>query len=368
MRSRNSSELIRDKLHDLVTPFLSDHLLTHVYISWGSLVKKEKVQEFLNQSTPENDLSIFDLASLTKVLVTVPLALNFLKETHNGLESPLQSLMGDNVSLPSAIAQISLLSIFKHQSSLQPWFNFWINRLSPDFPIFQVGRNERLKWLLKKLPHLLAEQNESPSDGKKTRYSDVGFLILGVLLESFYKKDLAELFENYCRKDLKFSKPPLFFPTGEERQFVSTAFCKIRNRLLVGEVHDENAAAMGGHCGHAGIFGSGAGVVEYLQKWYQTSVAKQLFHMNESLYPTVNKGDYLVGWQKEEFSFAKEEMVFKHLGFTGTGVWILPKRDTFVIILTNRVISSRTSSWIQPLRNEICKVLWEDALSSLEKP
>jgi CubicO group peptidase (beta-lactamase class C family) len=344
----------KKRLQDLISPLVSDQKLTHAYISWGSLLKKTAAHEF---STHNEDF-IFDLASLTKVLVTLPLIQTVLKEAQIPLESPLSHLM-DGRPFPSAIAQISFLSILEHRSPLPSWYNFWMNRLGPDFRVDKIDRTERLKCLLERVPFLLADIKQNPLS-EISRYSDVGFLILGVLLECFYKKDLAEIFKMFCKQELKLKTMPIFFPKSGEGRFVPTAFCKIRNRNLMGEVHDENAAALGGHCGHAGVFGSGRGVVEYLKQWFETPMGQQLIGINSSRYQMVNKGEYLVGWQKEDFSFAKDVIVFKHLGFTGTGIWILPRQNAFIIILTNRIISSRTSSWIQSLRYEICKALWED--------
>lgn len=368
MRLKNSSSQTRERLQTLIHPFLSENKFTHIYISWGSLVSNSKTTpaEFSN---PAGDF-IFDLASLTKVLVSAPLIWKLLKETGVPLESTLGGLIrGDHQSGP--ISKLSLISLIRHKSRLPAWRNFWVNRLNPQFHLNDLDRAKRKKLIEERILSTHSSGNIFLKEGKSV-YSDLGYLLLGTLIENYYDKDLSKVFSEFCSEDLKLATPPLFFPAGSARKhgtFVPTSYCKIREKTLVGEVHDENSASLGGQCGHAGVFASGRGLVEYLQAYFQNPMFEDYWNMNQKLYEETYFGEYLLGWQKDMFPFPekpeKGEPVFKHLGFTGTGIWIFPEKKTYIVILTNRVVSSRVSDWIQKFRSDVCRILWED-LSSLE--
>ena len=75
---------------------------------------------------------------------------------------------------------------------------------------------------------------------------------------------------------------------------------------------------------------------------------------------------YLLGWQQTTFKFAPKEVILRHLGFTGTGIWLIPSLNAYIVILTNRVYSSRLGGWIQQFREDLCASLWSEFFLPLE--
>ena len=362
MRSRNStSTKIDPRLKELFKPLLKQKKLTHFYIAWGSLEKKAYPKEYMK---PVGNY-FFDLASLTKVLATLPLVLKRTIPPYRSLEKTLGTFLeiAGCETFPPSLCKLSLETLLRHSSGLVAWRNYWTNRLDLDFPVHSFDRVKKRKVVFERLSYA----NVMSQSDQKFLYSDVGYLILGLFLEAVCDENLTELFRRFCRDDLGMDSTQLFFPTGEETQrFAPTSYCLIRERQLVGEVHDENAASLGGSCGHSGLFASGAGLVDFLKSYFSSPQGLSLLLENQRLSKQTQAGEYLLGWQHHRFDFANDELVMRHLGFTGTGVWIFPRRNQFITILTNRVMSSRTSSWIQGLRNDICKILWEEDLSRLE--
>ena len=318
---------------------------------------RETTPRFLVQT--EKKGIYFDLASLTKPILTVPLVIDKIEKSHIPLDTAqVRDFFSDSPQILDSFLNMRAVALLRHQAGLVPWRNFWTNRLDPTFDSFSVTREERFRFFFDRL-------KESPQQGfsaeGKVVYSDIGYILLGLILEARNDQDLSGLFTSYCRELGAGVEASLFFPTREginHETFVPTSFCKVRERWLQGEVHDENAAALGGICGHAGLFGSGEGLVRFLGSYFRSEQGQRQLKQNRSLFDVSVKGEYLLGWQKEEFPFAPGTRVFKHLGFTGTGVWVLPDLEKFIIILTNRVRSERISSWINKLRLDLCETCW----------
>lgn len=372
MRGKNKSENIinrfeeheqdlREAIHQFVTPFLKKRKLTHLYLAWGSY-QNDWAYEYQSPAGPY----IFDLASLTKPLVTVPLVKKMLKDSKLSIQTPLSQFFEKKTIWPHRVnSETSVLSLIQHRSQIPSWMNFWTNRLNPLFDISKVTKDERREVLFQRLCFLKSYE------GGAVLYSDIGYLLLGVALESFYSKSLIDIFKEFSSSELKLFNSEIFFPDFNHRRghiYVPTSFCPVRNRFLVGEVHDENSASLGGQCGHSGSFATGQGLVIYLKKLLRSKIGVEILRENSKFYHKVLPGEFLMGWQKESLNQTVflDEPVYKHLGFTGTGIWIFPKRKAFLIILSNRVWSSRVSDWIQSFRTELGKLIWERSISKLE--
>lgn len=339
--------------HELLQPYFHDRKFTHSYVALGNF---QKTPTLIFEASQPMGSFIFDLASLTKVLVTIPLWFSEL----SARALPLDLRVGDWLEhqagcLSPKLREVPLSFLFRHCAGLPAWRNFWMNRMGTP----AGDRKETHRFVLEKLNGISEQMPSKP----EFLYSDVGFILLGLLLELVKKQSLSFLFEDFCESTLGSSFQSLGYSDKISRlevgKIVPTGGCPIRRRVLRGEVHDENAAALGGVCGHAGLFGDGNGVGHYITKLFRSDVGKFFLQKNVDLVDAEPNAVNLFGWRKREFPFMTRTLVFEHLGFTGTGIWVFPRSGFFIVFLTNRVISSRTSTWIQALRERVCLFLAE---------
>jgi CubicO group peptidase (beta-lactamase class C family) len=262
--------------------------------------------------------TVFDLASLTKVLVTVPLLLRLIERGHLDPDAPLSELLPEVKGLPLASATVWQLA--GHTAGLEALspLRFW------------------------KLPRETAMRRSLMAERFKTGivYSDQGFIVLTYLLERLFEARIdtianAELFAP-LESRLTYHPDPLECAATEISQ----------GDLLIGVVHDENTRAMDGVSGHAGLFGTVLDVAHYLQaliggrivndnmlKLMRTEHARQ--HNDARGFGWVRRYD---GWLGGEVAPAS---AMGHTGFTGTGCWFDFETAQINVLLTNRICPSR---------------------------
>ncbi len=304
---------------------------THYGFSCGSF-SQEKPRFALFSSNKE---TIFDLASLTKVFVTSAL---FLEEFHKGLASQKMTvreyLEGYSEGLREELKELLLGDLLSHNSGLPAWFNFWTQ---VDESSLNTTRSELIRRL-----------NEASRKLEKDQgflYSDVGYILLGLCLELKHKKSLKELFYIFCQEKLGFCNKPLLFSQDVPSQLcVPTSFCAVRKRSLQGEVHDENCAFLGGATGHAGLFGDLIGVISFTKKLVERKSFDRVTAISSCL------GPCSYGWRTKIIDGRR---ALGHLGFTGTGFFLFPEENAYLLLLTNRVVSSRLNKSFQQTRQKV---------------
>jgi len=320
---------------------------THCFLEAGYLT--DSTPEFRLIRAKDQRQTVYDLASLTKPLVTAPLSYRLLCEVSSA--EPEQLRLADlrgSEDLQESIKQLTISSLLTHSSGLPAWLNFWIEHLnaSSSFSELQDKAHQ----------HILETMNRRRFElqGSEDCYSDVGFILLGFILERYYGLKLSDLFQEYLKTlpDLTYGEN-LGFPTLEswsKQLFITSAYCPVRQRWLRGEVHDENAAALGGLAGHAGLFASGPALSALIRQSFLSEQGSAFWAENERRrlhnLPLIGlrKGDDSASSQ-----FANGEAM-GHWGFTGTGFWVHVPTKRYTIILTNRVISSRRSTQTQAFR------------------
>ncbi|ADR35872.1 beta-lactamase [Oceanithermus profundus DSM 14977] len=255
----------------------------------------------------------FDLASLTKVLFTLPEVMKLVEEGRLDLDDPLKQHLPEAGWLQEdpALARITVRQLLAHQAGLPAWV-----------PLYTWGCDAAtLKARLLQERWRLGEPV----------YSDVGFMLLGLLLERLRGREL---------KDFELPAGLTFAPDPDRS--VATERCPWRGRVLVGEVHDENAFALGGAAGHAGLFGTLDGVLDRAHAWLTGTELSPSAHA-AAVEP--HSEERLLGWARRHPGWSggrlASPLAYGHTGFTGTGVWIDPERGYAWALLTNRVHPSR---------------------------
>jgi CubicO group peptidase (beta-lactamase class C family) len=267
---------------------------------------------------PAQGDTAWDLASLTKVLVAAPLAMQLVAN----LDQPIRELIED------APVGVTWRHCLQHTSGLAAW--------APLYEIDAVwGTTETRERVLAKARSV---PPEAPP-GTRALYSDLGFLLLTAALERLGGDRIDRLFERHVRSrgrfDLRWGWPDA----------AATEDCPVRRRVVVGEVHDLNAAVLGGLSGHAGLFGSAREVA--------AAAAWQLraFHGAEEGLPTETvraywtakgPGSHHLGWDGVSPGASSAGPRWPadgvgHTGFTGCSLWVAPERRIVVAFLANRV-------------------------------
>jgi serine-type D-Ala-D-Ala carboxypeptidase len=309
--------------------------------------------------------TIFDLASLTKPLATT---LALMKCVDGGLielDQPLEDLVP--MALPIDKALITPRLILAHSAGFRDWEPFYL-RLVEDIP---EKRKELLRQWIIKMP-----LDYRP--GEKALYSDLGFMVLEWVIEQATAIDLPTFLSRvfYSPLELKrtfFSDAALPLNLGED-QFAATEDCAWRKRIVRGYVHDENAFALGGYSGHAGLFGTAHDVytlVDLLRAHflgqrddYLRPETVKAFFTRQKIAPD---SSWALGWDTPTQGVSSSGRYFSedsvgHLGFTGTSVWMDLKKDVIVVFLTNRIHPSRDNIKIRAFRPVLHDTVMEEVI------
>lgn len=309
------------------------------------------------ESRPVAADSIWDLASLSKILSTTCLLFSAESEGKISFTDPVRKYFTE---FPSA--DTTLLDLMCHRSGLPAHLEF--------FRSYEKGETKLgdqrplLDWIIKAgLPNL----------GKQV-YSDLGFMLLGLLLESLYGKPLPEIFferiasrlklesTGYCTLPHAPAPARLYGLLAPRSRFVATELCPWR-KLLQGAVHDDNTWAFGGYAGHAGVFSTlkeSAQLFDHLWKQVQASPE---FLKRKAQSPGIFNYGFITYPGLRPFPGPAFEGALGHTGFVGTSAWYHESEEMLVILHSNRVHPSRTDNrWIDT-RLEFHKLLWNERKS-----
>ena len=243
----------------------------------------------------------FDLASLTKVLVTLPEVLDLCPDP----SVPLGAVWDRAAGLP--IGAVTVAELLSHRAGLPVTVRFH-ERLSGFDEIVEAALRTEI------------------GNRATAVYSDIGFLRLGALVQDLSRTPLAVLADRRSHLAMGAAPGPA----------VPTEWCPIRGRLIVGEVHDENAWAMGGISGHAGAFGP-LDLVTSAARWWLNHPSRA----TECWSAGPDGERYGLGWWLPPTRGLggpdPGPGSFGHSGFVGNRVWIEPERGYGVVVLSNRI-------------------------------
>lgn len=299
------------------------------------------------KASPVQTNTLYDVASLTKPIVTTTAVMMLAERNQIDLDAPVTRYLpefgfGKEFDPDrSWRTQITVRMLLLHDAGLVAHREF-----------FKQARNKR-----DVIERVIAEPLVC-EPGTHIEYSDLGFILLGRIVETLTGKSLDE-----------FARQKIFAPLGmESSQFVPPKALRARiapteedrtcrKRLLRGEVHDENAWAMGGVAGHAGLFSTAGDVAAFAQMMLNGGIyAHQRLLARGTIEQFTARreiGDSAraLGWDvpvapsSSGRYFSKKS--YGHLGFTGTSLWIDPERELFVVLLTNRVHPTRANRKIR---------------------
>ena len=269
--------------------------------------------------------AIFDLASLTK-LATTALLLSFVHERVLTLDTPLRELVPDFRG--GRKDTVTLRDVLTHTAGLRWWKPLWQ----------EAGSIDEAVWLAASEP--LAQ------DPGTYTYSDLGYIMLTAGLAQAGGGDFQALVRERVLVPVEATTCD-FRPADPLRCAATERDTAWRERRLRGEVHDENAFAMGGVAGHAGLFGTAADVAAIIRIFRdgaaigndQAALARQEHARGDNVRRGLGLALRAPDGPMVGRSFGIDS--YGHTGFTGTSVWVDPDRDLTVVLLTNRVYFGR---------------------------
>ncbi len=309
---------------------------------------------------PVTPSMVYDLASLTKPLATTLSVIYLVSRGKLSLDDNLQKVFEGQRDISDDKKLITVRHLLSHTSGY-PAYRPYYQKLA------SVDPRDRGNVLFE----LLTDESLEAKPGEKTCYSDLGFLMLQVIIETITGESLWNF---VCKKffwplklnTLVFSPKQLNLTPPSGHSCVSTGLCPWRKRKLCGEVHDENASVLGGIAGHAGLFGSArdiCSILVFLFRLYKgganvlgiDSQCVQIFWRRQK---ELGDGSRTLGFDTPSVCDSSAGKYFSensvgHLGFTGTSFWFDLEKELLVILLSNRVYFGRNNEKIKAFRPAI---------------
>jgi CubicO group peptidase (beta-lactamase class C family) len=297
--------------------------------------------------TRPGPVTIYDLASLTKVVGLTTLAMMLVDEHTLDLDAPVTRYVP---AFAAGGDSVTIRHLLTHSSGLAAWQ-----------PLFREVHSRA---------EMFARVNATPLEappGTRTAYSDLGAILLTEVVEQLMGHRLDTLLENRVFRPLGMRDTRFLPPADLRPRIAPTENDPWRDRVLRGEVHDENAAAMGGVSGHAGLFSTADDLVKFAQMLLRGGEGlvrpETIALFTRAQNPAFSSR--ALGWDTpSEGSSSGSRLsrsAFGHTGFTGTSMWIDPAQDLFVILLTNRVHPSRANELIREVRPRVADLAVEAA-------
>jgi len=296
--------------------------------------------------------TMYDIASLTKVVATTTLVAKLAEGDFAvplDLDAKIERYLPEWPSGPNAEwrHRVTVRHLLTHTSGLPPFKEYW-----------RTSKNKH---------DTLTKIFGEPLDyepGTKEIYSDLGIILMAEIIERLTGRTLDDLANNYIFSPLGMNNTMYRPPKKLWPQIAPTEIDNnLRHRLVQGEVHDENAFAIGGVSGHAGVFSTAPDLAAFCEMLLNGGVyahQRILRRATIAQFTTpqqLSGGTRTLGWAVPTEGGSSGHYFsahsFGHTGFTGTSIWIDPDRQLFVVLLTNRVHPTRENTKIQKVRVEL---------------
>ena len=298
----------------------------------------------------------FDLASLTKVVATTPAVLSLVQDGKVRLDDPVSKYLPDFGSRGKET--ITVRQVLTHYSGLAPFFR--LKAKGPGAALAVIDK--------------IYDSDPSATPGNQFIYSDLGFILLGKLVEVVSEERLDRFVHSRVFAPLKMADTG-FNPTPGDRHHIAPTEKGDDGSFLRGQVHDPLASMMGGVAGHAGLFSNARDLSRYCRMLLNDGslegtrvLQSRLVRQMVSPQSPPGKSDIRgLGWDiQSRYSSPKgahfSPQSYGHTGFTGTSLWLDPEIRAYLIILTSRLHPDGRGD-VRALRKEIATIVGE-ALSS----
>jgi CubicO group peptidase (beta-lactamase class C family) len=288
---------------------------------------------------PDPDSTLFDLASLTKILASTSGLMLLSDRGQLTLDQAVASILPE-FDGPGKGA-VTVRHLLQHRSGLPAFLR--LDTLAPDA--------ETAKRLV------MAEPLQAPP-GSRMVYSDLNGMLMGWIIERVTGLPLDSFVTRAVFRPLGMTRTRYRPPRSWRGSIAPVGLW--HGHPIAGEVHDQNAARLGGISGHAGLYSTGADVARFAQFMLRKGALPDGTQLVRSGTVTAftrrGPDNRALGWEMRDTSSANNSghrmsaATFGHTGYTGTSLWIDPEQDVFVVLLTNRVFSPRTGRSISLLK------------------
>src|SRR6266849_369465 len=293
--------------------------------------------------------TMYDIASLTKVVATTTLVAKLAEGDFAvplDLDAKIERYLPEWASGPNAEwrHRVTVRHLLTHTSGLPPFKEYW-----------RTSKNKQ-----DTLTKIFAEPLDY-EPGTKEIYSDLGIILMAEIIERLTGRTLDDLAKSYifsplAMKDTMFRPPKKLWPWIAPTEIDNN----LRHRLVQGDVQDENAFAIGGVSGHAGLFSTAPDIAAFCQMllnggvYAHQRILRRATVVQFTTPQQLSGGTRTLGWAVPTEGGSSGHYFsghsFGHTGFTGTSIWIDPDRQLFVVLLSNRVLPTRENTKIQQVR------------------
>ncbi len=315
----------------------------------------------LDDPTRPDHETLYDMASLTKVVALTTVAMMAVDEGLLSLDRPVVEYLPDFGRGLGNKRAVTVRDLLLHDSGLPAHRRLWEETVVREGAILRSVTSD-----------LRAEP------GEEMVYSDIGIITLTAILEKLYGERFDRIFAEKVAVPLGMSRTRYLPPRSWRSEIAPTEDDPWRGHVLRGEVHDENTARLGGVSGHAGLFSTADDVLRFTE-WALAGARGE--RVDGPLQPPRHFADWTVaqdkpagssrglGWDTPSGRSSSGTIMsarsFGHTGYTGTSIWIDPPRRTIIILLTNRVHPTRVTPQFTPVRprvaDAVMKALFPDA-------
>jgi CubicO group peptidase (beta-lactamase class C family) len=305
---------------------------------------------------PDVDSTLWDIASISKVVATGATALRLVESGKLNLDAPVRRYLPRfSGGLKN---QVTVRMLLNHTSGLKSYV-----------PIYQKARGSRQRAI-----NLLYAQPLLRAPGDSAEYSDLNALFLGLIVEKVTGLPLDRAAAREVFKPLGMTQTMYKPPARLRSRIVPTGIW--RGQPVPGDVNDQNAAAFGGVAGHAGVFSTATDLAKFAQVWLRNGLGPEGRWARPETLATFlalgpRTGTRALAWDTPDVH-AEEPSIFGtlistaaygHTGFTGTELWIDPTHDLFLVFLTNRAFDPRARDSVKEMK--VVRTAVSDAAISL---
>lgn len=293
----------------------------------------------VDDATKPSGSTLYDMASLTKVIVLTTLAMDAVSEGKLDLDAPVVQYLPEFGRGAGDKVHVTVRDLLLHDSGLPAHRPLWKESFVRKGAILRT---------------VTSDLNTPP--GTEMVYSDLGAITLTTILEKLYSTRVDKLFASKVSGPLGLQRMRYLPPKGWWSEIAPTENDPWRGRILRGEVHDENAGRLGGVSGHAGLFASAEDLLRFgewalagsLGRTLPGTVAPPREFAAWTIRQDHPKGSSRgLGWDTPSGVSSAGSIMsarsFGHTGFTGTSIWVDPTREVIIVLLTNRVNPTRNT-------------------------